>query len=284
MSIYIDGIKIDSFKFSGGEMQVKTNTNIYANYKLPVNVFASLNSSDEIMELMLTINMIRIYSHQAIIFLTIPYFPYARQDRQCAPREAFSLKVMADMINSLKCERVYINDPHSDVTPALINNCIVTDFFMLDGFKKVTEVIDDKELSIVYPDAGAQKKIDKMLRIIPLFNKTNVINAVKTRDTKNGYITDTRVYGDIEGKSMIILDDICDGGRTFLNLAETLIGKGAHDLYLYVTHGIFSKGYEQLRGYFKHIYCYHLAGQYIDINKENADEEFITILGDDYED
>ena len=58
--------------------------------------------------------------------------------------------------------------------------------------------------------------------------------------------------------NFLVIDDICDGGRTFINLAEKLLIMGANDLYLYVTHGIFSKGLPSIHEYYKHIYCDHI--------------------------
>ena len=56
--------------------------------------------------------------------------------------------------------------------------------------------------------------------------------------------------GNVEGKNCLIVDDICDGGRTFTDLAKKLNDKGAKELYLFVSHGIFSKGYDELLGHF----------------------------------
>ncbi len=73
------------------------------------------------------------------------------------------------------------------------------------------------------------------------------VRADKVRNPENGQIFGTEVfYDDFEGKPVLIVDDICDGGYTFLKLAEKLKEKNAGMVILYVTHGIFSKGLDEL--------------------------------------
>ncbi|MEL6720431.1 MAG: phosphoribosyltransferase family protein [Bacteroidota bacterium] len=72
---------------------------------------------------------------------------------------------------------------------------------------------------------------------------------------KTGQLSDFQVYAnDLNAKNCLIVDDICDGGRTFIGLAEALKHKGANRLYLAVSHGIFSYGFEELNNHFEHIF------------------------------
>ena len=155
--------------------------------------------------------------------------------------EAFSIKVMARLINSIGARRVTIYDPHNDVTTALIDNVHVIEQHklvpMLDG------------VTLVCPDAGAEKKIQKL--------KRPYISATKIRDPETGDITATHVYADdLTGNKCFIVDDICDGGRTFIELGKVLREKGAESVELYVTHGIFSKGFDVFEGIIDKIYWY----------------------------
>ena len=78
-----------------------------------------------IVELSLLVNALRDEFPESVHFdLDLPYIPYSRQDRVCAVGDAFGLKVFADQLNSLNFRYVIIFDAHSDVSPALINNCI----------------------------------------------------------------------------------------------------------------------------------------------------------------
>jgi ribose-phosphate pyrophosphokinase len=103
-----------------------------------------------------------------------------------------------------------------------------------------TQKADGAEVVLVSPDAGATKKVLDVARSFT--NKFDVVRADKVRNTSTGQITSTKIYGEVLGKCCVILDDICDGGRTFTELATVLKRKGAAKVILYVTHGIFSKG------------------------------------------
>ncbi len=96
--------------------------------------------------------------------------------------------------------------------------------------------------AFVSPDAGANKKT---MELSKYFNHSNFLRADKNRNLHTGEILETVVYGVIPPE-VIIADDICDGGRTFIELAKVLKAKGAKKVYLYVTHGIFSKGTKPL--------------------------------------
>lgn len=271
MTILVNNHAVERFNFSGGECHVKL-----ASFDIgdKTEILANLNSSDEIMSLLLTVDAIRRINSKTAINLSIPYFPYARQDRVCNEGEALSVAVMANLINSLHCETVTIHDPHSDVTPALLNNCKILSLADIIAKSSLLNVIYEKSLSLLSPDAGAEKKVRAVAKKISLPNKSlDVLCASKTRDTRTGDITSTEIHGDVMGKNIIILDDICDGGRTFIELSKVLKSMNSGDIYLYVTHGIFSKGLGVLEDNFEHIYCYHTLLQPNQINSS-----FLTIL------
>ena len=85
--------------------------------------------------------------------------------------------------------------------------------------------------------------------------------ASKIRDTKTGYITETKLQGEVRGRDVLIFDDICDGGRTFIELAKSLKAKGAKKISLYITHGIFSKGKDVLYNHIDEIICFNLISK-----------------------
>ncbi len=87
---------------------------------------------------------------------------------------------------------------------------------------------------------------------------SSFIRADKSRNMATGQITETVVYADdLTGKACVIVDDLCDGGRTFIELAKVLRAKGAAKIALVVTHGIFSKGKEPLNKYIDYTYALH---------------------------
>ena len=170
--------------------------------------------------------------------LVIPYFPYARQDRVMQPCEAFSLKAVARLINGLGFDEVVTCDPHSDVTPALVENIRVIPQERLIAVPP--EMLKTFRPVIVAPDAGAAKKASRVAQGFGL----SMVTASKVRDVQTGQITRTELQSSaaLAGVDVLIVDDICDGGRTFIELAKALRERGAARVFLYVTHGIFSQG------------------------------------------
>jgi len=105
--------------------------------------------------------------------------------------------------------------------------------------------------AIVAPDAGSEKRAAGVAKLLNI----PIVNGYKTRDISTGAITgfghnyDSSLYG----KDLLIVDDICDGGGTFIGLGNSLKEAGA-EVSLYVTHGLFSKGFVALNKIFKKIY------------------------------
>lgn len=233
----------EAFRFSGGEIQVRLGADILGP---AVNITALLASSDDIMELLLLTDALRRARPGIDIRLVAPYLPYARQDRVCSPGEALSLRVICDLINSQRYSRVEIWDAHSDVAPALLSNC--TNYHASRFLRRFTQ---GREI-LVSPDAGANKKVQECAKLF----RTQMVRADKTRSVATGEITGTVVYSEHVGKQdFLIVDDICDGGRTFIELAKVLRPKTDGKIYLYATHGIFSKGVEVFEGLLDGVFC-----------------------------
>jgi ribose-phosphate pyrophosphokinase len=187
--------------------------------------------------------------------LICPYLPYARQDRVANHGEALSVAVMTEIINGLEFESVEVWDVHSDVSLALLNR--VSNITPDHWLKRLD--LNWNNFVLVSPDAGSRKKVQRLSK---LFN-VPVIYADKTRDTQTGEINGTVVHldqvVDIHGvtgyKNYLIVDDICDGGRTFIDLAKELRKFTFGEIRLYVTHGIFSKGLDVFNDIIDKIYC-----------------------------
>jgi ribose-phosphate pyrophosphokinase len=229
----------DYFTFSGGEVHV--NKQIPHSAGEHVVVEAYVKSSDDLMALLMLNEIATRRLCPTIKQLVLPYMPYARQDRVCAPGDALAAKVACDLINSMGFDRVQISDPHSDVVGALINNCHIIPQHDLISREVVKKLRDGAIL--VSPDAGAEKKTAAICKVWGL---DTYIKATKHRCTKTGNILETTVDAcNLEGQDVVIVDDICDGGRTFIELAKVLKAKhNCGNIHLHVTHGIFSKGKE----------------------------------------
>ena len=234
IQLFASNKQVELKKFSGGECHVRFLEPFFENDQ--VSIHTRLNSSDDVMTLCLAVDALRHYGVQYIEAF-IPYLPYARQDRVMVSGEPLSVKVFARIINSLKLNRVTVFDAHSDVSVALLDNCCnVSNHDMVNTFIKSMGLTD---YVLVSPDLGAYKKVDKLAHKINYRN--NIATGIKIRDLVSGQIIKSDVMcGVLDGRACVIVDDICDGGRTFIELAKALRSKGAGLLYLCVSHGIFS--------------------------------------------
>lgn len=197
-------------------------------------IISRFSSYTDLMTILSINQVLRDYKVKSIT-LSIPYLMGGRSDKKFKTNQSFDLKIIAGIINSAKFDKVLILDPHSDITPALIENCSVTTAY--DGFltwvPNITAFWTDKIL--ISPDAGSFKKLFSVAQRLNL----PMISASKVR-TETG--VETVFHGDVNGKDCVIVDDICDGGRTFEQLGMKLKLSGAKTVTLLVTHGIFSKG------------------------------------------
>lgn len=164
------------------------------------------------------------------VTLIMKYVPYSRMDRNMSGY-IFSLKYFCQTINELNFKEVVILDPHSNVTSALLNRCKEIDIsgYINSVFKK--EKID----YVFYPDAGACKRYGEILK---LPNDVPYFYGDKKRNLSTGEITNYELVScpDIKNKNILILDDLCAKGYTFLNASKKLKEFGANDISLYVSH------------------------------------------------
>jgi ribose-phosphate pyrophosphokinase len=178
--------------------------------------------------------------------LVLPFMPGARQDRLNASGDVlFTAKSVAAMINARNLKSVTVLDPHSEVMPGLIDRC------------RVVHAADciapppGKYAAVVAPDGGAEKRTSLVATKLGL----PLIHAWKVRSVKDGSIAGfgSEAVDLPPGSRLLVVDDICDGGRTFLGLADAI--GGDFDLHLWVTHGIFSLGTSELKKRYSHLYC-----------------------------
>lgn len=186
------------------------------------------------------------------IVLYLPYFPCARQDRVAVSGDSISVKVYADMLNSLELDRIIVADPHSDAVEICVDNLRVMKQDKIVRRWAFKSDIDFEKLVIVSPDAGAYKKASHLSAM----TGAKLAACGKTRDPETGALSGFEVqqgHGDIMGRSLLLVDDICDGGGTFLGLADALYDLKPSSINLFVTHGLFTKGVEDLNKKFNRL-------------------------------
>lgn len=213
-----------------------------------VIIATRINSSVDLMELLLVTDALREMGTEKI-HVFIPYLPYARQDRIMQEGEAFSLRVFADIINAQEYASVSVFDAHSDVGPALIRRCK-----NISNHAFIGKVLEGKaDYWLLSPDSGAFKKVAKLADALGYDGQVALCNKVRIKDGSIASVTIT--VDDFGGRDVCIIDDICDGGRTFIALAHEIRTRNAGSINLIVSHGIFSYGEEPLKkGGVDHIY------------------------------
>ena len=161
------------------------------------------------------------------VVLDMPYIPHARMDRVKADEDVFTLKYFAEVINSLNFKTVWVRDAHSNVSLALIDN--VWDTGVSGYIHKAVELSGAD--AMFYPDEGATKRYSDQSELPYAF-------GMKKRDWKTGKILGLDIVNpeNIVGKNVLIVDDICSRGGTFLHSAKALLAAGAKSVSLYVTH------------------------------------------------
>ncbi len=250
-----------TFKFPSGELGVEldpSNSPVphYALWPVPSLLIAEVVTPEDIVELLLVVDALKHMYPVALenTTLILPYVPFGRQDRHTTPFTPFSLRVGASLVNSMGFRDVVTYTPHSQATELLIDNLRVDEKEVYFFAKEHLEKLPKDQTVIVAPDAGAEKRAYAMAKHLGV---SEVIVASKHRNPSTGDIEGytvlvNRPFDDI---NILVVDDICDGGRTFVELAKVLPKRKS--LTLFVTHGIFSKGRKVLydAGY-DHIICF----------------------------
>lgn len=250
-------IKFTISSFPDGQQTIDITSPMRSIQYTDVWICSHMNSFRDL-ELIIAANQIlRNDAEASSVSLYVPYFLGARSDRKFREGGVHYLKqVICPVINSQKFDAVRVLDPHSDVLEACLDNFKKINNFGLVEFALRDIGATNDRIILVSPDGGALKKI---YDVAEHFKITNIVTAMKHRDIETGKITHTSVPLDdsryYDGMKFVIVDDICDGGRTFIELAKAIRVKVPDaEIHLVVTHGIFSAGYDALSEQFKQVY------------------------------
>ena len=240
------------YDYGGDNVKNKSNASLSKIQNADISVEMRLHTFRDL-EILISINSILKELGAKSVSVYIPYFLGARSDRKFGIGETNYLKnVICPLINAQGFKEVKVFDPHSDVVEACLNN--FTKVSNIDFVRKSLTSLymyymppNSNNIILVSPDAGALKKI---YDVAEATKYNEVITATKHRDVSSGKITHTEVpdlsnYSDTS--SFIIIDDICDGGRTFIELSKVIKKQKPNaKVYLVISHGIFSQGLEIL--------------------------------------
>lgn len=253
MSITVQGADVEFMKFSAGEPHVKVRD---------IGERVIINWKFENFEELMYVGMIAdvIFGKTTITALELPYVPFARQDRATTPEQPFSLQVFCNFLNNLRLDELIVNDVHSDVflnyiDPASFKVTNISQFECACASMPDEVLLEELYDCIIAPDKGA---CNKAVVFAASFG-VPLVHASKVRDPLTGRLSGCTIdFGDLKPKRALIPDDILDFGGTFLQLADE-IKKQFPDIILdlYITHGIFAAGREELKKRFENIYCYN---------------------------
>ena len=250
-------IPVKFLQFSGGERHVQLDESALNDTQGLLTIRANMRSSNDVMDYLLLESVL--FAANRPINLEVPYFPYARQDRACAAGQAFSLDVMTRLLNVNRVDasanlqqKMTVWDCHSEKTIDLLRRNTgfeevvnISPADIIQRCPALVELITARDAVLICPDHGA---IGRTTLIAEHFKDAPngqpvMVCCEKKRDPVTGKIMNSQVnQTDLTGRTAIITDDICDGGATFIGIAQELRKLNCERIVLYVTHGIFSRG------------------------------------------
>lgn len=244
--------------FPDGEKHLKINE---LDRKDTVAILCRIKSSDDLFLLM---QLSDILNRQcvSIEYIEIFYLMSMRCDRLFSFEQPFTLKIVADVINSFNADKVLIYEPHSKETLKLIKNS-----------KFVMSRQMPKKGVLCFPDSGAYRRYK-----YELYGTGEAIICTKKRDVNTGKllnfaIEDKGCY--VEGNVINVIDDLCDGGGTFCGIAEILRPLNPSELNLYVTHAVQREGIEKVSKFYDNVY---ITNSYADWDNLPKNVEVMNVL------
>lgn len=249
-------MSIKTWKYPGGELGVRVeNTLLNAHH-------FRIQNSEDLVAMLMALNCAK-YRNEPITEITIPYLPYARQDRVATTGDPNAVEVLAKLIATTGVKKVLTYDVHSDKSVEAFAEVGITliSFDPTNFIMKFAKDIGEKSIYLIAPDKGATEKTKRYAKSLEnraggeVFN--GVIQCAKVRDPISGKlkkfeIADKKEIAMTDATSFVIADDICDGGRTFLGVYDALVeAYGVHHTYLFTTHGIYSQGIDILATKFR---------------------------------
>ena len=226
------------FKFSDGEFQPGYDETVRGNFVFIVQ--STFQPTDNLFELLLMIDAARRASAYKVVAV-IPYFGFARQDRKDRPRVAIGAKLVADILTAAGADRVITMDLHADQIQGFFN-VPVDHLYASAVFIPFIKSLGLTNIAIASPDTGGTKRANAYAK----FLKTEMVIGYKLREKANE-VSEMKIIGNVDGKHVIIVDDIIDTAGTIVKAADVLMKKGAKSVRAIITHPVLSgPAYERI--------------------------------------
>jgi len=224
--------------FSDGEFQISFEESVRGHEVFLIQ--STMPPADNLMELMLMIDAAKRASAKEIVAV-IPYYGYARQDRKDQPRVAIGAKLVADMLAVAGATRVMTMDLHADQIQGFFD-VPVDHLYASTLFMPHILELNLPNLTIAAPDMGGSKRANAYAKHL----KAELVICYKQR-TKANQVDHMTAIGEIEGRNIVLIDDLVDTGGTLCKAADMMMERGALSVRAVCTHGVLSgKAYENI--------------------------------------
>ena len=217
--------------FSDGEFQPSFEETVRGQDVFIVQ--STMPPTENLFELLLLVDAARRASARKIIAV-IPYFGFARQDRKDKPRVAIGAKLIANMLMAAGVDRIMTMDLHADQIQGFFEVPVDHLFASTLFFNEINDLNRDN-LVVAAPDAGGAKRANSYAKNL----KCGLVLCHKNRKKANE-IAEMTVIGDVVGKDVVIIDDMCDTAGTLTTAADLLMEKGAKSVRAFTTHAVLS--------------------------------------------
>jgi len=241
--IKLGKFKID--KFSDGEFSPQFLESIRDN---SVFLVTTLTNSDSIVKLVLTTDAAKRASAAEVVVI-LPYLAYCRQDRREGHRGAIGAKAIANLIKSSGADKAILFDLHSEQIQGFFDMPVEH----IPGWVAFTDYVKELDQTcdwtVCSPDAGGVKRANRFYQhFVKTHENATFAMLSKLRDKPNS-IERMDLIGDVEGRCVILIDDMVDTGGTLLLAAKLLKEAGAVRVHAICTHGVLSgPAYKRLSG------------------------------------
>lgn len=232
--------RVELMHFSDGEVMARSLDSVRGKSVYIIQSTCS-PASERIMELLVFIDGIK-KANARDINVVIPYYGYSRQDRIARPREPISARLVADLLRTVGVSHLITVDLHTPQIQGFfscpVDNLSTIHLFAKYYTKKLKQLkIDPSRVVVVSPDHGSAHRGRDLATALP----NSQLAIVDKRRPSPNEAEVVNIVGDVQGKTCIIIDDIIDTGGTIVASAKELYAKGAREILVAASHGVFSR-------------------------------------------
>ncbi len=230
--------KASVLRFSDGEMQVSFEETVRGSDVYIIQ--STFPPSDNLFELLLMVDAAKRASANEIVAV-LPYFGFARQDRKDQPRVAIGAKMVANLLSAAGVTRIITMDLHADQIQGFFE-VPVDHLYASSIFLPYVQNLNLPNMSMAAPDMGGAKRANAYAK----FLKSEIVICYKQRSKAN-VVDSMTAIGEIEGRNIILVDDLCDTAGTLTKAADMMLDRGAASVRAVITHAVLSgKAYENI--------------------------------------